>query len=172
MKNFLFILLLIPLEVMSQKPVDPQHLVKIGEMAPDFTLTYVDGHQQKLSELRGKIIMLQFTASWCSVCKKEMPFIEKEIWQKHKDHKDFVLVGIDFKEGKTEIDKILSGTGITYPILLDPEGSIFEMYAEKGAGVTRNIIIDRDGKIVFLTRLFDRKEFESMKEVIENLLAK
>ena len=53
------------------------YIVKVGESAPDFTITLTDGKQMKLSELRGKVVMLQFTASWCGVCRKEMPFIEK-----------------------------------------------------------------------------------------------
>ena len=60
--------------------------------------------------------------------------------------------------------------GVTYPLLLDEDGKIFSLYTEKGAGVTRNIIIDKEGKIVFLTRLFEREEFDQMKEVIDNLL--
>ncbi len=108
--------------------------------------------------------------NWCGACRKEMPFIEREIWQKHRDRGDFVLVGINLREGKKEIDKIVSATRITYPVLLDPDGAIFERYAEKGAGVTRNIVIGRDGKIAFLTRLFERKEFDAMKAKIEELL--
>jgi hypothetical protein len=61
---------------------------------------------------------------------------------------------------------------ITYPLTLDEEGEIFSLYTEKGAGVTRNIIIDPEGKIVFLTRLFDKDEFDQMKEVINELLDK
>ena len=53
---------------------------------------------------------------------------------------------------------------------LDEDGAIFSLYTEKGAGVTRNIIIDPEGKIVFLTRLFDKDEFEQMKETINELL--
>ncbi len=158
-----------PLDVSGQS-AGSQHLVKIGDPAPDFTMTYSDGRQQQLSQLKGKVVMLEFTASWCGVCRKEMPFIEREIWQKHKNRADFVLVGIDLREGKKEIDKIVSATGITYPVLLDPDGAIFERYAEKGAGVTRNIVVGRDGKIAFLTRLFERKEFDAMKARIEELL--
>jgi peroxiredoxin len=171
MKKIILILLLIPFLSFAQEKADPKHIVKIGDIAPDFTLTYQDGKTQKLSDLRGKVIMLQFTASWCSVCLKEMPHIEKEIWQKYKNNKNFVLRGIDFKENLQTIKKFVKAAKVTYPILLDTSGAIFELYAEKDAGVTRNIIIDKNGKIVFLTRLFDQKEFDAMKEKIAELLA-
>ena len=67
-------------------------------MAPDFEMSLTDGTKVKLSSLRGKVVMLQFTASWCGVCRKEMPFIESDIWQKHKDNKQFALYGIDRDE--------------------------------------------------------------------------
>jgi peroxiredoxin len=172
MAKYLFFFLFLPLVIFGQEKVDPRHIVKLGDQAPEFTLTFTDGTQKKLSDFRGKTVMLQFTASWCSVCRKEMPFIESEIWQLHKDKGNFVLFGIDFKEGVREINKITSATGITYPILLDPDGKIFELYAEKGAGVTRNIIIGPDGKIEWLTRLFTREEFDQMKLKIESLLSK
>jgi peroxiredoxin len=59
---------------------------------------------------------------------------------------------------------------ISYPLAPDPESEIFTMYARKDAGVTRNVIVDRNGKIVFLTRLFDRDEFDEMIAVIKRLL--
>ena len=100
-----------------------------------------------------------------------MPFIEKEIWQVNKDNPDFVLVGIDLKENKATIEKFIKKAKITYPLLLDPDGKIFELYAEKDAGVTRNVIIDRTGKVAFLTRLFDREEFDAMKvKIAEHLI--
>ena len=61
---------------------DRGYIVKVGDKAPDITITYTDGTRKKLSDFRGKIVMLQFTASWCGVCRKEMPFIEKDIWLK------------------------------------------------------------------------------------------
>ena len=61
---------------------------------------------------------------------------------------------------------------ITYPLVLDKQGEIFHKYAAKKAGVTRNIIINREGKIIFLTRLFDQNEFNEMTEVIQKELEK
>lgn len=56
---------------------DTGYIVKVGQIAPDFTVKLTDGRSVALSELRGKVVMLQFTASWCGVCRKEMPFIER-----------------------------------------------------------------------------------------------
>ncbi|MEZ4907862.1 MAG: TlpA disulfide reductase family protein [Saprospiraceae bacterium] len=115
--------------------------------------------------LRGKVVMLQFTASWCSVCRKEMPFIENEIYSLLRDE-DFVLIGIDRDEPLQTVKDFANKMNITYPLAMDPGAEIFSMYAEKEAGVTRNVIIDREGKIIYLTRLFDREEFDKMKQVI------
>jgi len=149
---------------------DRGYIVKVGDMAPDFAVEMQDGTTLKLSDLRGKVVMLQFTASWCSVCRKEMPFIEKEIWQKHKNNDNFYLIALARKDTKVKMQGMVEKTGITYPITLDVDDKAFTKYAHKKAGVTRNIIIDKDGKIIFLTRLFERKEFNEMKEIIENKL--
>ena len=77
---------------------DTGYIVKVGQVAPDFTVTLTDGRTVTLSDFRGRVVMLQFTASWCGVCRKEMPFIEKDIWQKHKSDPDFMLMGIDRDE--------------------------------------------------------------------------
>ena len=146
--------------------------VKVGEAAPDFTVTYLDGKTAKLGDFKGKTVMLQFTASWCGVCRKEMPHIESDIWQRNKSNKNFVLLGIDLKENAETIKKFAAATGVTYPITLDPDGAIFELYAQKNAGVTRNILIDKSGKIVFLTRLYDENEFSKLKAEIEKQLKK
>jgi peroxiredoxin len=143
------------------------YIVKTGDIAPDFETTLNNGKIFKLSDQKGKVVMLQFTASWCGVCRKGMPFIEKEIWQKLKD-KDFVLIGIDRDEPLETVNKFAAQTKITYPLALDPGADIFAKYALKKAGVTRNVIINREGKIIFLTRLFNRDEFDEMKKIIFN----
>ena len=74
------------------------YIVKVGDQVPDFDLQMMDGTTLNIKELQGKVVMLQFTASWCSVCRKEMPHIESEIWQKLKDNPEFALYGIDLKE--------------------------------------------------------------------------
>lgn len=147
------------------------YIVRVGEMAPDFTITLTDdGKQVTLSSLRGKVVMLQFTASWCGVCRKEMPFIENDIWLKHKDNADFALIGIDRDEPLDKVLAFAKSTGVTYPLGLDPGADIFAKYALRESGITRNVLIDRDGKIVKLTRLYNQEEFASLVEMINQML--
>ncbi len=147
------------------------YLVKVGEMAPDFEMTLTDGSVVKLSDLRGKTVMLQFTASWCGVCRREMPHIEKDIWDKHKNNPSFALLGIDREETLEVVEKFIKQTGVTYPIGLDPKGDIFASYADRKAGITRNVVIDENGKIIMLTRLFNEQEFGDMVELIDKKLS-
>ncbi len=148
------------------------YIVKVGDMVPQFDLHLLDGTKVPVSSLKGKVVMLQFTASWCGVCRKEMPFIEKDIWLKLKENPDFALYGIDLKEDAETTAKFAEMIPVTYPITLDLEGKTFELFCAKGAGVTRNIILDREGRIIMLTRLFDEAEFNSMVETINAELAR
>lgn len=156
----------------SVKADDRGYIVKVGDMVPEFDLHLLDGTKVPVSSLKGKVVMLQFTASWCGVCRKEMPFIEKDIWLKLKENPDFALYGIDLKEDAEATEKFAGMIPVTYPLTLDLEGKTFELFCAKGAGVTRNIILDRDGKIIMLTRLFDEAEFNQMVETINAELAK
>jgi len=149
----------------EKKVYADDYLVKVGDIAPDFTINEAGGSSYKLSSLKGKAVMLQFTASWCSVCRTEMPFIEKEIWNEKKNS-GLVLIGVDRDEPLDKVLQFKKDIAVTYPFALDPGANIFGLYAVKTAGITRNVIIDRTGRIIFLTRLFEREEFNKMKKVI------
>ncbi len=150
---------------------DRGYLVKVGDQAPDdFQLVLQDGKKTSLKELRGKTVVLQFTASWCSVCRKEMPHLE-EMWKKYQD-KNIVLIGVDRDEPLEKVKQFYKDMKITYPLALDPGADIFGRFAHKKSGVTRNVVIDPTGKIVYLTRLYDEKEFADMVKVIDGLAQK
>ena len=151
-------------------PDEVGYIVKVGDEAPDFEMTLTDGQKVKLSSLRGKVVMLQFTASWCGVCRKEMPFIEKDIWQKHKDNTSFALYGVDRDEPLEKVKAFAKQTKVTYPLGLDPGADIFAKYAVRNAGITRNVLIDKTGKIVMMTRLYNEEEFSTLCKKIDELL--
>lgn len=174
MKKFLLsaILTLLISQAYAQNSNNNQYIVKVGDNAPNFEMSLPSGEKVQLSDLKGKVVMLQFTASWCGVCRKEMPHIEEEIWQRHMNNPNFALYGVDREENIETVINFAKITGVTYPIGLDLDGSIFKLFAEENAGITRNIIIDKNGKIVMLTRLFKKEEFEKMVNLIDTLLNK
>ncbi len=176
MKKLLFLLCIMLcascIQVNAQEGEDRGYIVKVGDIAPDFTLKMDNGKTFNLSELRGKVVMLQFTASWCGICRKEMPYIESDIWQKYKGNKDFVLIGIDREETSEKVALLRNVTKITYPLAYDTTGEVFCLYAHPNAGITRNVLIDRNGRIIMLTRKFDETEFSELCTKIASELKK
>ena len=172
-------MLLLPISIQAQTqgklpegvtPDSTGYIIRVGQTVPDIKWTQTDGKTVSIKDLRGKVVMLQFTASWCGVCRKEMPFIERDIWQKHKDNKDFYLVGIDRDEPKATVEAFAKQTGVTYPLALDPGADLFAKFALRESGITRNVLVDRDGKIVMTTRLYNEKEFQFLVKKIDSLL--
>lgn len=151
---------------------DRGYLVKVGDQAPDdFELVLQTGEKTSLKALRGKIVILQFTASWCSVCRKEMPHLETDVWKAYQN-KNVVLIGVDRDEPLPVVRKFHEDMAITYPLALDPGADIFGRFADKKSGVTRKVVIDQQGKIAYLTRLYDEQEFAGMVKAIDQLANK
>ncbi|QZE16008.1 TlpA family protein disulfide reductase [Halosquirtibacter laminarini] len=153
-------------------PEEYGYILQVGDKAPDFTVTLDDGKEISLSDLKGKVVMLQFTASWCPVCRREMPHIESQIWNKLKDNSDFFLMGVDRDEPMKVVQKFKKDMKVTYPIALDPNADVFGLFSIKKSGVTRNVVIDKDGRIAFMTRLYKKEEFDNMIKVIDYLLCR
>ena len=158
-------------EAGMHEPDSVGYIVRVGDIAPEMEMELTDGQKVKLSDLRGKVVMLQFTASWCGVCRKEMPFIESDIWQKLKANPNFALYGIDRDEPVETVKAFAEKTGVTYPLALDPGADHFAKYADRKAGITRNVLIDKEGKIVMLTRLYNEEEFATLCKKIDEMLA-
>jgi peroxiredoxin len=153
----------------TQNNLNRGYKVKVGDQAPKIDLKLLDGQIINNENIKGKVVVFQFTASWCSVCIKEMPHLEKEVWQRFKDD-NFLLIGVDLMEDLEVVKKFISKTEVTYPFTIDNDGTFFESFTLPKAGVTRNIVIDQEGKISFLTRLYDEEEFSQMIEHINQLL--
>ena len=170
MRKLLMVLLFIFSSILAQQQADSVgFFVKVGDPSPDFTLTFPNGDSTSFAELKCKVIMLQFTASWCSVCRQEMPHIEKDIVQ-DLNCDELVVIGVDMDEPAEKVIKFAEDMKISYPLALDPGAEIFELFADKNSGVTRNVIINKKGNVAHLTRLFNMEEFNTMVEKIKILL--
>jgi thiol-disulfide isomerase/thioredoxin len=117
----------------------------IGNLAPDFELPTLDGNNLKLSDLRGKAVLLNFWATYCGPCKVEMPwFVEL---QKEYGSQGFQIVGVAMDDASTEdIAKFAKELGVNYPILIGKE-SVADAYGGVSVLPT-TFFLDRDGKLI------------------------
>ena len=142
-------------------------LVGAGETAPGFTVELTDGSRLSLEELRGKVVLLNFWATWCPPCQEELKRVQKEIVDRFKG-KDFVFLAISREETKEQVKKFRERNGYTFPMGLDPERRIYSKFAT--ATIPRNFIIDKKGKIVEIEIGYTKESFAKMIEKLEQLL--
>ena len=90
--------------------------------------------------------------------------------RQHKDNTSFALYGVDRDEPLEKVKAFAKQTKVTYPLGLDPGADIFAKYAVRNAGITRNVLIDKTGKIVMMTRLYNEEEFSALCKKIDELL--
>jgi thiol-disulfide isomerase/thioredoxin len=112
--------------------------------APGFTVTGIDGATHSLSDYRGKVVVLNFWATWCMPCRAEMPDLEHEARAHRSD--PVVVVGMDWKESAGPVRDFVGGLGVTYPMLLDTDGRVYDAYRVSALPTT--FIVDRHGRLV------------------------
>lgn len=165
-KLILFLTLTITTACLSAQ--DEFTLVKTGETSPDFTFETAPGKTMKLSELKGKVVWINFFATWCGPCRKELPHLQEEVYNQYKNNNDFVLIILGREHKWEEVNKFKEEQGFTMPFYPDPERKVFSLYANQN--IPRNFIIDKDGKVAFSSIGFEPEEFEKIKEKVKGLL--
>ena len=142
-------------------------LVKAGETAPDFTIELVDGSQLSLKELRGKVVLLNFWATWCPPCRQELTRVQKDIIDRFAG-KEFVFLPVSRGEKRETVEAFREKTGYTFPMGLDSARTVYDRYASNY--IPRNFLIDKEGKVVLATVGYDDEEFDALIRTIEKTL--
>lgn len=153
-----------PKAAMAQDDIEATTLIKKGDKAPDFTVEMVDGEQITLSKLKGKVVVVNFWATWCPPCRQELKVVEKELINRFKG-KDFVFLPISRGETKKTVEAFRKQNGYTFPMGLDPKQTIYKKYASNY--IPRNFVVGKDGKVIYVSVGYEPKEFAEMVEVIE-----
>jgi len=119
--------------------------IKSNKKAPDFSLTDLNGKGVEIKQFKGKVIFLNFWATWCGPCKEEMPSLE--VLHRQFKEKNFVLltISVDY-EGIKPVQEFINKHQYTFPVLLDPKGETLDLFEVKGIPTT--FLIDKKGKMV------------------------
>ena len=144
-------------------------IIKDGMVAPDFELTMFDGSKVKLADQKGKVVLLNFWATWCPPCRKELTRVEKDIIEKFKGE-PFVFLPVSRGEKKETVAAFREKMGYTFPMGLDSDNSIYKKYAE--TYIPRNFLIDKNGKVVKASVGYDEAEFAELIKLIEKEIKK
>ena len=115
-----------------------------GMKATDFTLKTLGGKDASLSDYQGKIVFLNFWATWCPPCREEVPSMEN-LYQKFKDQ-DFAILAIDLRESQETVEKFVQENGLNFTVLLDPKGKIGSAYMV--ANIPTTYLLDKKGEII------------------------
>lgn len=149
----ILILLAVPAWAVPPAPWEADEL--IGKPAPDFTLKDLEGATVSLKSLRGKVVLVNFWATWCPPCRIEMPSMNG-LYEKFKG-KGLMILGVSSDQSEEQIRKFLEKTQVTFPILLDSENTIAPIY--KVIALPTSYIIDRDG--VLVKKIFGGQDWTS-----------
>lgn len=151
----------------TQEQVEASTIIKAGMEAPDFTVEMFDGKSIRLSDLRGKVVLVNFWATWCPPCREELTRVQTDIIDRFAG-KDFVFLPISRGEELQTVAAFRKRMGYTFPMGLDPDQRIFRRYAKNY--IPRNFLIDAEGKVVLASIGYDKAEFEHLIQAIDKTL--
>ncbi|MDA3953705.1 MAG: TlpA disulfide reductase family protein [Bacteroidales bacterium] len=143
-------------------------LTEVGQTTPEFSYITLENDTFNINELKGKVVFINFFATSCPICIKELPFVESDIWDTYKNNENFELIVFGREHVADEIIAFKEKTAYTFNIVPDPDRKIYSLFAERY--IPRNYILDREGKIIYQATGFNAEEFAKLKETIQNEL--
>lgn len=159
-----FRMLLLPLFLLSGVALALGNLS--GQQAPDFVLKSASGENLRLSEYRGKVVVINFWASWCGPCRKEMPELDK-LYKRYHDV-GFTVLAVNMDEQQDTALDMATRLGVTFPVLHDAGQSVSRLYDVDAMPAT--VIVDRDGLVRSVHRGFRPGTAEIYQAEVRDLL--
>lgn len=138
----------------------------IGSLVPDFTMTTFDHQQIRMADLRGKVVLINFWASWCKPCEQEAADLEAA-WRFYEPRGDVVFIGIDYVDTEPEALAYLAKFDITYPNGPDLRTSISQLF--RTTGVPETFVIDQEGRLAAV-KISPFQSLQEIKVMIDPLL--
>jgi len=152
----------------SAQDADSSNLLKVGDDMPEFTLKTLDGQTVSSDDLYGKVVLINFFATWCPPCNQELPLLEKDIWAKYKEDENFALLVIDREETEEKVAPFVEKKKFTMPFYLDPNREIYGLFAKKD--IPRNYLFDKEGRLMLCSKGYSKEDFGMLKRELDALL--
>jgi thiol-disulfide isomerase/thioredoxin len=143
------------------------HALKVGDAMPGLDLPRADGSALRAAELDGKVVLVDFWASWCAPCRKSFPFLGE--LQARYGGEGFTVVGINVDEERSEADRFLAETPAAFPIVFDPAGETPADFGVKG--MPSSYLIDRAGKVILVHKGFRERDKAELEAKVKEALA-
>ncbi len=143
---------------------DEADKVKVGEQAPAFTIQSPTGELTN-EDLKGKVVLINFFATWCPPCLKELPVLQQQVWENYKNREDFVLLVVGREHSRKELQEFAAKKGFDLPFCPDEDREVFSLFATQS--IPRNYILNKEGKVVYASKGYSTEEFNHMLEVLQ-----
>lgn len=164
----LILIMMFGTSLVAQNAPDQNTIISNGAQVPTFRYEYEKGKSSKSSELKGKIILINFFATWCAPCRMELPKIQSEIWEKHHDNSKFIMLTFGREHNWQEVIKFKDEQKISFPLYPDPKRDVYGLFAKQT--IPRSFLIDEQGKVIFTTTGFDEGHFNELIKLIDSKL--
>jgi peroxiredoxin len=148
---------------------DTDGRTKLGDSAPAFQLESLDGKPITEAELKGKVVLLTFFATWCGPCLAELPRVEREIWERFRS-KSLIVLAVGREHTAEELLKFNEEHKFTFLLAADPERKVYSRFADKK--IPRSYVLSAEGKIVYQSLGYSTPKFEQLVAAIEQELRK
>ena len=163
MKKYLLTVLLAIFAFVARAQNDGD-IIKVGDQMPAFTIVSDDGKQISSASLKGKVVLINFFATWCPPCQKELAEVQQKLWPKFKDNKNFQMLVIGREHTDAELAKYNEKKGFTFPLYPDKNRAIFGAFAKNLT--PRTYLIGKDGKVMYAGKGYTEEEFAGLMDKI------
>ena len=147
---------------------DKGDIVKTGDKMPAFTLTSTVNGTVNSADLKGKVVLINIFATWCGPCQSELAEVQKTLWPKYKDNKDFRMIVIGREHTDEELTAYNKRKEFTFPLYPDPKREVTNKFASQY--IPRSYLINKEGKVISATVGYQKEEMDKLMKEIDKAL--